>query len=78
MQSPMLTSPGKWRETNIPSMALRYSFDLPEDAQLIEDAVKNVLAKGLRTGDIMAPGMAAVSTTTMTDAMLQELDKMAD
>lgn len=59
------------------AMALRYSFDLPEDAQLIEDAVKNVLAKGLRTGDIMAPGMAAVSTTTMTDAMLQELDKMA-
>jgi 3-isopropylmalate dehydrogenase len=58
-------------------MSLRYTFDLPEDADLIEQAVNNVLAKGLRTPDIMAKGMAAVSTATMTDALIQELDKMA-
>ena len=59
------------------AMSLRYTFDLPEDADLIEQAVNNVLAKGLRTPDIMAKGMAAVSTATMTDALIQELDKMA-
>ena len=59
------------------AMSLRYTFDLPEDADMIEQAVNNVLAKGLRTPDIMAEGMAAVSTATMTDALIQELDKMA-
>lgn len=59
------------------SMALRYSFDLGEDADLIETAIKNVLEGGLRTADIMQPGKAAVSTSTMGDAILRELDKLA-
>src|SRR5690606_17300223 len=59
------------------SMLLRYSFDMNEDADLIETAVENVLKSGLRTGDIMSPGMTAVSTTKMTDAILAELDKQA-
>ncbi len=46
----------------------RYTFDLPEDAELIEKAVNNVLAKGLRTPDIMAEGGTAVSTEQMTEA----------
>jgi len=60
------------------AMALRYSFDMPEEADLIETAVKNVLAGGMRTADIMAEGMAKVSTTTMGDAILRELDKISE
>ncbi len=58
-------------------MALRYSFDLPADADLIDKAVENVLAGGLRTADIMQPGMAKVSTGVMGDAIVRELDKLA-
>ncbi len=59
------------------AMSLRYTFDLPEDADLIETAVNNVLGAGLRTPDIMADGMTAVSTATMSDALLKELDSLA-
>ena len=44
------------------AMMLRYSFDLGEEADLVERAVENVLNGGLRTADIMQPGMARVST----------------
>ena len=59
------------------AMLLRYSFDLEEDAALIETAVANVLASGLRTADIMSPGMARVGTRVMGEAVLRELDKVA-
>jgi 3-isopropylmalate dehydrogenase len=59
------------------AMALRYSFDLGEDASLIEKAVESVLAGGLRTADIMQPGTAKVSTTVMGDAIVRALDKLA-
>ena len=58
------------------AMALRYSFDLPEDAVLIEAGVAKVLASGLRTDDIMQKGMTRVSTTAMGDALVEELDKL--
>jgi len=59
------------------AMALRYSYDLADDADLIEQAVQKVLAKGIRTADIMAPGATAVSTEGMGDALLRELDALA-
>ncbi len=59
------------------AMALRYSFDLAEDADLIETAVQNVLAGGLRTADIMQPGKAKVSTNVMGEALVGELNKLA-
>jgi 3-isopropylmalate dehydrogenase len=59
------------------AMALRYSFDLADDAALIERAVSGALAKGFRTGDIMQPGKTKVSTTSMGDAVLAELDRAA-
>lgn len=59
------------------AMALRYSFDLAEDAKLIEDAVDNLLAGGMRTGDIMESGMAKVSTSVMGESLVRELDKLA-
>ena len=58
------------------AMALRYSFDMPEEAELIEKAVQNVLGSGMRTADIMSAGMTKVSTTEMGDIILRELDKI--
>ncbi len=59
------------------AMLLRYSFDMEEDAELIETAVTRVLAAGLRTADIAAPGTTPVGTEAMGTALLAELDRMA-
>jgi 3-isopropylmalate dehydrogenase len=56
-------------------MALRYSFNRPDDAALVDKAVDRVLAEGYRTGDIMQPGMTKLGTTAMTDVILKALDK---
>ncbi len=59
------------------AMLLRYSFGMDEDALLIERACTNVLASGLRTADVMAPGCARVGTHVMGEAVVRELDKLA-
>ena len=59
------------------AMLLRWSFGMEEDAKLIEDAIGRVLAGGMRTADIMQPGMARVGTGVMGEALLRELDKAA-
>ena len=59
------------------AMLLRYSFDMGEDADMIENAVANVLAAGFRTGDIAGTNDKVVSTTQMGDALLLELDKQS-
>jgi 3-isopropylmalate dehydrogenase len=58
------------------ALLLRYSFDMEEDAALIEQAVENVLDKAGRTPDIAAPGRASFSTSEMGDALLAELDAL--
>ena len=58
------------------AMMLRYSFDLDEAANQVEQSVRNVLARGLRTGDIMQPGMTRVSTQAMGEAIVEELAKL--
>ena len=57
------------------TMMLRYSFELDAEAELIEQAVKNILAGGLRTADIMQEKTATVSTDVMGDAILREMRK---
>jgi 3-isopropylmalate dehydrogenase len=57
-------------------MALRYSFGLTEAADLVERAIANVLASGLRTKDIAAPGANAVGTSEMGDAIGKELEAL--
>lgn len=47
------------------SMMLRYSFDLDEEADSIENAVKKVLSENYRTGDIMSEGMTKVGCKEM-------------
>src|SRR5579863_9500632 len=59
------------------AMMLRYSFDLAEEASLVEDAVRHALAAGVRTADIRQPDAAPVSTQVMGDAILGELAKAA-
>jgi 3-isopropylmalate dehydrogenase len=57
------------------AMALRYSFDLGEEAVRVEKAVEKVLADGVRTADLMGPaGGTPVSTSQMGDAILAALD----
>lgn len=46
------------------AMMLRYSFDLEQEAECIEDAVNSVLERGLRTADL-GGASAAVSTSEM-------------
>jgi 3-isopropylmalate dehydrogenase len=58
------------------AMMLRYSFDLREEADLVDRAVERALKGGVRTSDIMEPGTARVSTTVMGDTVLRELEKL--
>ena len=57
------------------SMMLRYSFDLPEEADRVETVVQKVLNEGFRTGDIMQDGCHLVSTEEMGSKLLLELDR---
>jgi 3-isopropylmalate dehydrogenase len=57
------------------AMALRYSFDQPEAADMLDGAVTRVLDQGLRTGDIMQKGMRQVGTKDMGEAILKELER---
>ncbi len=59
------------------AMAMRYSLDMSKEADLIEKAIANTLARGLRTGDIMQPNMRKVGTTEMGKAILEEIEKLA-
>jgi 3-isopropylmalate dehydrogenase len=59
------------------AMMLRYSFDMDEEAKLVEDSVRRALAAGVRTGDIAQPNSARVSTQMMGNTVLHELEKAA-
>jgi 3-isopropylmalate dehydrogenase len=59
------------------AMMLRYSFSMEQDADLIETAIQKVLTGGMRTADIMSPGLARVSTSVMGDSIIRELNKLA-
>ncbi|MCW2274262.1 3-isopropylmalate dehydrogenase [Rhodoblastus acidophilus] len=56
-------------------MALRYSFGLIEAADLIEKAISDVLAAGLRTADIKGEAASSISTSAMGDAIANALKK---
>lgn len=58
------------------AMLLRYSLNRQEEALWIENAISHVLAKGLRTADIMSEGMVCVGTEAMGDAILSQLDQL--
>ena len=58
-------------------MALRYSFDLQNEADMIDAAIAATLAKGLRTADIKSDGAKIVSTSQMGEAIVKELDALS-
>jgi 3-isopropylmalate dehydrogenase len=58
-------------------MALRYSFGLGEAADRLDRAVTDALAAGARTKDIAGPGVNAVGTAEMGDAIVRELERRA-
>ena len=59
------------------AMALRYSFDLGEEADMLEAAVAGVLADGLRTADLAQANTKRVSTAEMGAAVLRAMEKAA-
>ena len=59
------------------AMCLRYSFDMGNEADMIEGAIADTLDAGTRTGDIMGEGCTRVGTSGMGDAILEALDARA-
>ena len=55
------------------AMLLRYSFDLDQEADAIEQAVQQVLTEGWRTGDIMSEGCKRVGTAEMGDLIAERV-----
>ena len=51
------------------AMLLRYSLQREDVAAAVEEAVNGVLAQGLRTADIAAPGEPTIGTVAMGDAV---------
>ena len=57
-------------------MALRYSFDLGDTAGQLDQAIANVLDAGIRTADIWSEGASKVSTASMGQAIVAELERL--
>jgi 3-isopropylmalate dehydrogenase len=55
------------------AMLLRHSLALEEEADLIEKAIRQVIADGARTADIATTDDTILSTTEMTDAIIAQL-----
>ena len=58
-------------------MALRYSFNMGKEADLLDAASAAALAKGLRTADIKSEGATLVGTSQMGEAIVGELERVA-
>src|SRR5579862_2509547 len=58
-------------------MALRYSFGMGKEADLVDQAIAATLAKGLRTPDIRSEGMTTVGTAQMGEAIVGEITRLA-
>jgi len=55
------------------ALLLRHSLHLDEEARAVEDAIRTVIADGIRTADIAADGAKIASTSDMTNAIIQQL-----
>ncbi|MEM7617039.1 MAG: 3-isopropylmalate dehydrogenase [Pseudomonadota bacterium] len=58
------------------AMMLRYSFDMKEVADMVENAVKMSLRGGYRTADIMQDNMKLVGTKAMGKEIINNLNKL--
>ena len=57
------------------AMMLRYSFDMPNEADAIENAVSAVLDDGFRTADIMSDGCEKVGCSEMGNLIISKLSR---
>ncbi|HEY6356256.1 MAG TPA: 3-isopropylmalate dehydrogenase [Burkholderiaceae bacterium] len=57
------------------AMMLRFTLNLPESADRVEAAVRQVLQQGLRTADIWSEGTRKVGTREMGDAVVAAIAK---
>lgn len=55
------------------AMMLRYSFDMDEEANAVEKAIKQVLEDGYRTIDIMSDGKKQVTCSKMGDLIVEKI-----
>lgn len=55
------------------AMMLRYTFDLDQEADAIEAAVRQVLKEGYRTGDILSEGCTCTGTAQMGDLIAERI-----
>jgi 3-isopropylmalate dehydrogenase len=58
-------------------MAMRYSFGMSKQADMLDAAIAATLARGLRTADIKSKGATIVSTAEMGAAIVGEMEKLA-
>jgi 3-isopropylmalate dehydrogenase len=58
-------------------MALRYSFDMVAEADLLDRAIAATLDRGIRTADIWSEGTTRAGTTEMADAIISQLGRLA-
>lgn len=58
------------------AMMLRHSLNLPEEAEKLDAAISQVLADGVRTRDIAAPGEAVVGTVEMGKAIRAAYERL--
>jgi 3-isopropylmalate dehydrogenase len=59
------------------AMALKYSCDMGEEADRLDQAIANTLEKGLRTADIAKDGDTPASTEDMGTAVIAELEALS-
>ena len=55
------------------AMMLRYTFDLDQEAEAVEAAVRQVLKDGYRTVDILSEGDTLVGTVRMGDLIAERV-----
>lgn len=55
------------------AMLFRFSFDLDQEADAVEEAVRQVLKDGYRTGDIMSEGCIRIGTAQMGDRIAERI-----
>jgi 3-isopropylmalate dehydrogenase len=58
------------------AMALRYSFGMVKEADMIEKAIAAALDTGVRTADIASAGTKTIGTAQMGDAIIAEIEKL--
>src|SRR5438876_8979594 len=58
-------------------MALRYSFAMAREADMIDAAIAAALARGLRTADLKSEGTTVVGTAEMGEAIVGEMERLA-